>query len=73
MERFALALPEFASYDVRAACDGSIGNWLDAMQQLECCQVAAANPQLLLQAFRYARSAILLNQFASPVLAAQWC
>lgn len=52
MERFALALPEFTSYDVRGACGGSIGRWLDAMQELHCCQVAAAEPQLLLQALR---------------------
>ena len=52
MERFALALPAFANYDVRGACEGSIGKWLDAMQQLPCCQVASAEPRLLLQAFR---------------------
>lgn len=52
MERFALVLPEFANFSLTEACHGDIGSWLTAMQQLECCQLAAADPQLLLKAFR---------------------
>lgn len=58
MERFALALPEFANFSVTEACDGGIGKWLKAMQKLECCQLAAADPQLLLEAFRYTLSSL---------------
>lgn len=68
MERFALALPEFANFSVTEACGGSIGNWLEAMQQLECCQVAAAEPQLLLKAFRCAAMQVPLEAVISQCL-----
>ena len=52
MERFAIAMPHFTSFDPCAACDGSIGDWLYEMQQLECCQIAAADHDLLLHVLK---------------------
>ena len=52
MERFALAMPEFTDYDPRAACDGVVAAWLEALQKLGCCRQASANEKLFLQALR---------------------
>jgi len=49
MERFAIAMPAFTSHD---PCDGRIGEWLAAMRQLECCQMAASDQNLFLQALK---------------------
>jgi len=52
MERFAVAMPAFTPYDPCAACDGIMGDWLYEMQQLKCCQIAAPDHDLYLQAIR---------------------
>jgi len=52
MERFATAMPAFMPYDPCDACDGRIGEWLAAMRQLECCQMAALDQKLFLQALK---------------------
>ncbi|KAA6423953.1 MAG: hypothetical protein FRX49_05912 [Trebouxia sp. A1-2] len=56
MERFAVAMPAFTPYDPCDACDGRIGEWLVAMRQLECCQMAAPDQKLFLQALKQERS-----------------
>jgi hypothetical protein len=52
MERFAIAMPAFTLHDPCDACDGRIGEWLAAMRQLECCQMAAPDQNLFLQALK---------------------
>jgi len=52
MERFAIAMPAFTPYDPCATCDGTMADWLYEMEQLECCQIAAPNHDLYLQAVR---------------------
>ncbi|KAL0041868.1 hypothetical protein WJX79_007212 [Trebouxia sp. C0005] len=56
MERFAIAMPAFTPYDPCAACDGLMADWLWEMEQLECCQIAAPDHDLYLQAIRQWRS-----------------
>ena len=51
-ERFDVAMPEFCGFDLRAAVDGKIGSWLEAMEQRDAVKAAAADPKLLLNAFR---------------------
>lgn len=41
-QRFAIACPEFCGFDMRAACGGSIGKWLGAIEARPA--VAAASP-----------------------------
>lgn len=50
-ERFAIAMPEFCKFDVRATHQ-IYGSWLDAMQGRKSAQISSANPDLLLKAFR---------------------
>ena len=52
MERFAIAMPEFTPYDPSQACDGKIEQWLTEMRKLECCQKAAPDAKLFLQAIK---------------------
>ena len=52
MECFASVMPMFTDYDPLGACDYDILNWLEAMEQLECCQLASPNAERLLQAVR---------------------
>ena len=52
LERFALAMPEFAGYDVRQALDGSLAVWLSAMADRPSCQIASPDPKLFLSAMR---------------------
>ncbi|KAK9917805.1 hypothetical protein WJX75_008460 [Coccomyxa subellipsoidea] len=56
IERFAIAMPEFAAYDVRHAFGGSIGAWLSSMAERPACRIASADSSLLLEAFRHHRS-----------------
>lgn len=53
VDRFALCAPNHAGCDVREACDGAIGAWLNAMSARPSCKVSCANPEALLQAYRY--------------------
>ena len=43
IDRFALCAPRHAGYDVRGACGGAIGKWLDAMSARQSCMVSCAN------------------------------
>ncbi len=52
IERFALAMPEFAAYDVQKACGGSVGAWLSSMAERPSCKIASADPNLFLKALR---------------------
>lgn len=54
VDRFALCTPSVAAYDVREACDGAIGAWLDAMSARPSCKVSCANSEAFLQAYRWA-------------------
>lgn len=49
MERFTIAMPTFAGYDLPT---GAVKRWCEAMQQRDSVQVAAADPQKLLAAYR---------------------
>ena len=52
VDRFALCAPYHAGYDVRTACDGAIGEWLNTMSARPSCKVSCANAEGLLQAYR---------------------
>ena len=43
VDRFALCAPKHAGYNVSAAWDGAIGDWLDAMSARPSCKVSCAN------------------------------
>jgi len=49
-ERFQLLLSHFFGLDMRELGPPQIGQWIDVMQQRLLCQIAAANPDLFLQA-----------------------
>ena len=51
LKRFAVAAP-LTGYAVEAAGGGSIGRWLAAMDARPSCATTAADPQLLLEAFK---------------------
>lgn len=55
IRRFAVAAP-LIGYDVRAAGGGAVGRWLDALDARPSGAAAAADPSLLLEAFRKHRS-----------------
>lgn len=52
MERFALAMPEFAGYDVHSACGGDVGAWLHTMAARPSCKMASPDHALFLAALR---------------------
>ena len=52
LERFALAMPEFAGYDLRRALGGALAGWLDAMADRPSCHIASPDPELFLAAMR---------------------
>ena len=52
LERFALAMPEFAGYDLRRALGGALAVWLDAMADRPSCHIASPDPELFLAAMR---------------------
>ena len=65
VDRFALCAPSIAAYNVREACNGAIGAWLDAMSARPSCKVSCANSEALLHAYRCASG---LHSSALPEL-----
>jgi hypothetical protein len=61
--RFALCAPSLAAYNVREACGGAIGAWLDAMSARPSCKVSCADSEALLQVYRCASQL----HFSAPV------
>ena len=52
MERFALAMPAFASFDVHSTGRGRVGAWLQTMAEAPSCKIASPDPELFLAAVR---------------------
>lgn len=52
IERFSLAMPEHAGYDLASALNGSIGDWLATMAKRPSSLMACADPALMKAAFR---------------------
>lgn len=56
VQRARIAMKDSYDLDVRSLCDGSVGAWMDAMNELSSVRIASADESLLRRAFQKHKS-----------------